>query len=338
MSRQDQYGDAEDPGTAEPLAERRVQAECAIPSAQGGRRLDQALAELFPMHSRARLQRWLRSGAISVDGETARARQRVLGGERIVLDAELEASERWEPQPVPFELVHADPDLIVVAKPAGLVVHPGAGNPDGTLVNGLLHRFPELAELPRAGIVHRLDKDTSGLLAVARSLEAHTALVAQLSGREMGREYRAVIEGVPVAGGRIDAPIGRDPQQRLRMAVVADGREAITHFRVLERFRAHALVRCELETGRTHQIRVHLAHAGHALVGDALYGARGRLPPAPSADLLAAIRGFRRQALHAVRLSLVHPRTGAALSFEAPLPGDLTGLLAALAGDAETAP
>ena len=317
--------------------EQRVRARLELPPEAGGQRLDQALAEALPMHSRARLQRWLKSGELRVDGAVAKARQRVLGGERVELDARLADAERWVPQAIDFDVVHADADLIVVGKPVGLVVHPGAGNPDGTLVNGLLHRFPELGALPRAGIVHRLDKDTSGLLTVARTLEAHTALVQQLAGREMGREYLAVVENVPVSGGTVDAPIGRDPRNRLRMAVTHDGREAITHFRVVERYRAHALVRCVLETGRTHQIRVHLAHEGFPLVGDALYGARGRLPESPSAELVDALRAFRRQALHACRLVVAHPVSGEPLTFEAPLPGDMAMLTGMLAADADGA-
>ena len=317
--------------------EQRVRARLELPPEAGGQRLDQALAEALPMHSRARLQRWLKSGELRVDGAVAKARQRVLGGERVELDARLADAERWVPQAIDFDVVHADADLIVVGKPVGLVVHPGAGNPDGTLVNGLLHRFPELGALPRAGIVHRLDKDTSGLLTVARTLEAHTALVQQLAGREMGREYLAVVENVPVSGGTVDAPIGRDPRNRLRMAVTHDGREAITHFRVVERYRAHALVRCVLETGRTHQIRVHLAHEGFPLVGDALYGARGRLPESPSAELVDALRAFRRQALHACCLVVAHPVSGEPLTFEAPLPGDMAMLTGVLAADADGA-
>jgi 23S rRNA pseudouridine1911/1915/1917 synthase len=330
----DEFGNQDGPATAAD----RVRAALELPVELGGQRLDQALVEVLPMHSRARLQRWLKSGELLVDGAPAKPRQRVLGGERIRLDAELADGERWVPQIVDFAVVHEDPQLIVVAKPVGLVVHPGAGNPDGTLVNGLLHRFPELGVLPRAGIVHRLDKDTSGLLAVARTLEAHTSLVQQLAAREMGREYLAVVENVPVSGATVDAPIGRDPRNRLRMAVTHDGREAITHFRVVTRFRAHALVRCALETGRTHQIRVHLAHEGFPLVGDALYGARGRLPESPPPELVDAIRSFRRQALHACRLVVAHPTSGERLAFEVPLPVDMTRLVEVLGEDAARAP
>lgn len=315
----------------------RVRIELELGSEAGGQRLDQALAAALPMHSRARLQRWLKRGELTVDGAEARARQRVFGGERIRIDAALLAVEDWRPQEVDFETIYVDEALIIVGKPVGLVVHPGAGNPDGTLVNGLLHRFPELTALPRAGIVHRLDKDTSGLLCVARTLEAHTSLVQQLSTRTMGREYLAVVEEVPVSGATIDAPIDRDPHNRLRMAVVREGREAITRFRLVSRFRRHALIACALETGRTHQIRVHLSSEGYPLVGDRLYGARGRLPPSPAPALVDVIQGFRRQALHAERLRLDHPASGERMTFESALPDDLNGLLAALALDQEAA-
>lgn len=312
----------------------QVRRSLRVPEALAGRRLDQGLAQLLPSWSRARLQRWVRDGAVTVDGAPARPRDRLLGGERLEIDARIEREERWAPQAIRFDVLHEDPDLIVLVKPAGLVVHPGAGNPDGTLVNGLLHRFPELAMVPRAGIVHRLDKDTSGLLAVARSLPAHGALVDQLASRTMGREYLAVVEGAPTGGFSVDARIGRDPHNRLRMAVTPSGREAVTHVAVEARFRVHTLLACRLETGRTHQIRVHLRHMGHPIVGDALYGARGRLPTAPTEALLDAIRDFRRQALHARRLTLVHPHSGDRLRFEAPIPPDLEALLAALADDA----
>ncbi|MDW8479145.1 MAG: 23S rRNA pseudouridine(1911/1915/1917) synthase RluD [Xanthomonadales bacterium] len=301
-----------------------------IPPELGGERFDRALAELFPEYSRSRLAAWIRAGRARLEGETARPAARVLGGERVELEPEAEPDRRVLPEPIPIELLHQDPDLIVLCKPAGLTVHPGAGQPAGTLQNALLHHDPGLARLPRAGIVHRLDKDTSGLLAVARSLEAHAALTRALAERRLLREYLALVQGVPVAGGTIAAPIGRHPRDRLRMAVVEGGRPAVSHFRVLERFAAHALLAVRLETGRTHQIRVHLAHAGYPLVGDPLYGGRPRLPRGCDADLAAALGGFARQALHAARLELEHPRSGERLRFEAPPPADLAALLARL--------
>jgi 23S rRNA pseudouridine1911/1915/1917 synthase len=314
----------------------RLRRDCVLPDGCAGQRLDQALAAVLPEHSRARIQRWIRDGAVRVDGAPAVPRRRVLGGERVTVDAPLrEEGEAWaRPEPVPFAVVHEDAALLVVDKPAGLVVHPGAGNPSGTLVNGLLHRYPELAGLPRGGIVHRLDKDTSGLLVVARTAEAHTALVRQLADRSMGRSYLAVVEGVPVAGFTVDAALGRDPRNRLRRAVVPGGRPAVTHVRVEERHRAHALLACRLETGRTHQIRVHLRHRRHPIVGDALYGARGRLPPRPTDSLAAAVRAFRRQALHASALRLRHPGDGEEREFRAPPPEDFEALLVALRDDA----
>ena len=316
-----------------PGQDARVELVLEVPAGAGGTRLDRAAAQLLPRYSRARLQQWIRSGELRLDGRHCEPKHRVLGGERLSIDAHLPATERWVPQDVPFDVVAEDASIIVVSKPAGLVVHPGAGNPDGTLVNGLLHRFPELARVPRAGIVHRLDKDTTGLLVVARTLDAHGALVRQLQARSVGRRYDAVVEGAPVSGRTIDEPIGRDPNQRTRMAVVSSGRPAITHFRIDERYRAHTRVRCELETGRTHQIRVHLSWLGHPLVGDRLYGARGRLPEQPAAELVEAIRGFRRQALHARALRLVHPDSGREVAFEQDAPPDFEALCAALAAD-----
>jgi 23S rRNA pseudouridine1911/1915/1917 synthase len=334
---EDGLDDAVNPDRAAAGGDATMRASVQVPPESSGLRLDQALAGLFPELSRSRLQRWVKAKQVTVDGVPARPRDRVLGGERIEIDAVLEADARWTPQEMPLEVVHEDADLIIIDKPAGLVVHPGAGNPDRTLVNGLLHRYPELARVPRAGIVHRLDKDTSGLLAVARSLEAHASLVAQLADRSMGRGYLAVVEGVPTGGFTVDAPIARDPHNRLRMAVVESGRDAVTRVRVEARYRAHALLACRLQTGRTHQIRVHLRHMGHSIVGDPLYGARGRLPTTPSADLVAAVRGFRRQALHARSLALIHPRDGTRSRFEAPVAEDLAGLIHALEADAALA-
>ncbi|MGH8114372.1 MAG: RluA family pseudouridine synthase, partial [Rhodanobacteraceae bacterium] len=230
--------------------------------------------------------------------------------------------------------VYEDGDLLVIDKPAGLVVHPGAGNRDGTLLNALLHHDPKLAQIPRAGIVHRLDKDTSGLLVVARSLPTQTALVAMLAARDIHRRYVAVVNGVPVAGGSVDAPLDRHPSDRLRRAVREGGRPAVTHYRVREKFRAHALLQCELESGRTHQIRVHMAHAGYPLVGDPLYGRGLKLPRGATPDLADALRGFKRQALHAERLAFAHPVSGEAMAFDAEPPRDFLDLLTVLRDDA----
>lgn len=312
-----------------------VAIELIVPPDCAGLRLDQALARLLPEYSRAQLQKWLRSGEIRVAGGVAAPRQRVLGSEPVSVHARAVLSERWLPEPMALSVVHEDADLIVVDKPADCVVHPGAGNLHGTLVNGLLHAFPELSQVPRAGLVHRLDKDTTGLLVVARSARAHTRLVEQLAVRSMGRDYLALVEGVPVGGFTVDAPIGRDPRQRLRMAVVPNGRPARTHVRIGERFRAHALLECSLESGRTHQIRVHLRAQGWPLLGDPLYGTRQRLSAAMDPMLAQALQGFRRQALHASLLRLKHPADGRAMSFRAPLPDDMAQLLALLRADRE---
>lgn len=307
-----------------------------LPPSAAGQRLDQALARALPDYSRARLQAWIAAGAVQVDGTSARSRDKMLGGERVVLEARFAADERVSAEPLHVDVVFKDRALFVVNKPAGLVVHPGAGNRQGTLQNALLHLDPELARVPRAGIVHRLDKDTSGLLVVARTPLAQTRLVEALAAHEVGREYLALCFGVLSGGATINEPIGRHRTQRTRMAVRTEGREAITHYRVERRFRAHTLLRVQLETGRTHQIRVHLAHAGWPIVGDPLYGGRRRIPAGASAALLGALAGFRRQALHATRLSLAHPVSGKALSFEAALPADMQQLLAVLARDADS--
>lgn len=307
-----------------------------VPADAAGQRLDQVLAVLFPDFSRTRLQQWLRAGHVSVDGRSLRARDKVWGGEHISVTAMVEVEVPWQGEAMALEILYEDSALIVINKPPGLVVHPGAGNREGTLVNALLHHAPELANVPRAGVVHRLDKDTSGLLVVARTLAAHTHLVAQLQARSVKREYFAIVVGVMTAGGTIEAPVGRHPSERTRMAVVHSGREAVTHYRVLERFRGHTYLRVNLETGRTHQIRVHMAHLHYPLVGDPTYGGRLRLPADSSSALQEALRHFKRQALHAGVLGLIHPESGAALQWEAPLPGDMQQLLEALRSDAES--
>ncbi|WP_081617233.1 23S rRNA pseudouridine(1911/1915/1917) synthase RluD [Thioalkalivibrio sulfidiphilus] len=303
-----------------------------VPEALSGQRLDAALARMFPSYSRSRIQQWMEAGWVRVDGETPRRRDTALGGARVVIEARVEAASEDRAEDIPLEVIYEDDSLLVINKPPGLVTHPAAGNREGTLVNALLHHAPDLAALPRAGIVHRLDKETSGLLVVARTLEAHTDLVRQLQARTVGREYLALVQGVIVAGGTVDAPIGRHPVDRKRMAVVAGGKEAITHYRVEARFPHHTLLRVRLETGRTHQIRVHMAHIHHPIVGDPVYGGRLKVPAGLSEAEQAVLRGFRRQALHAARLELVHPVTGEEMGWEAPMPEDMARLLRSLEG------
>jgi 23S rRNA pseudouridine1911/1915/1917 synthase len=302
-----------------------------------GLRLDQALARALPQYSRARLQGWIEAGAVSVDGKSPRARDTIRGGEQVLIEARIEPETAVAAQSLPLDVVFKDRALFVINKPAGLVVHPGAGNSSRTLQNALLALDPKLALVPRAGIVHRLDKDTSGLLVIARTPESHTALVAALAEREVKRDYVAICGGVMTGGGTIDEPIGRHRSVRTRMAVRGDGREAITHYRVARRFRAHTLVRVQLETGRTHQIRVHLAHIGYPVAGDPVYGGRRRIPRGASPKLIAALESFKRQALHAARLELEHPSSGKTLHWEAPLPADMRTLIAALEADMKDA-
>ena len=318
--------------TAEAQGEFRTHA-LAVPQDSAGLRFDQALARALPQYSRARIAAWIASGAVQVDGRPLRGKDRVLGGEQVRIRAELPAETRLGPEAIPLEVLFRDRAILVIDKPAGLVVHPGAGNPRHTLQNALLALDPKLALVPRAGLVHRLDKDTSGLLLVARTPEAYTALTGAMAAREITREYLTVCTGVMTGGGTIDEPIGRHRTQRTRMAVRSDGRPAVTHYRVAKRFRAHTLVRVTLDTGRTHQIRVHLAHLGFPVVGDPVYGGRRRLPAGATPALAEELRTFPRQALHAARLKLRHPLTGREMEWEAPLPSDMQRLLAALEAD-----
>ena len=311
------------------------QLEQIIPDELAGKRLDQVLAQLFPQYSRSRLQKWIRQGLVLVDDAVPKPRDAVLGGELVEISVAHERETGWQPQAIELDIVYQDEAIIVINKPAGLVVHPGAGNADGTLANALLHFDPQLEKVPRAGIIHRLDKDTSGLLVVARSLVAQTNLVEQLQSRNVTREYQALVSGVMTAGGTVDQPIGRHPVNRLRMAVIDRGREAITHYRVMERFRAHTHIRVQLETGRTHQIRVHMAYIHYPLVGDPLYGGRLKLPPACAPELIQGLRAFKRQALHAGRLGLLHPLTGEAMEWSAALPADMVQLIELLQHDAQ---
>jgi 23S rRNA pseudouridine1911/1915/1917 synthase len=312
----------------------KVQLELVIPDEMRGRRLDQALAKLVPDYSRSRLQQWIRSDQVTMDGHPVQARAKVTGGESVRIDAEIVAQTVSEPEPIPLDLVYEDEALLVVNKPAGLVVHPAAGNPAGTLLNALLNYDDSLADVPRAGIVHRLDKNTTGLMVVARNLTAHKRLVEALQARVVKREYLAVVHSVLTAGGRIEAPIGRHPVDRKRMAVVPNAKEAVTHYRVEERFRAHTLVRVRLETGRTHQIRVHMAHQHIPVLGDPVYGGRLRLPKGADPGFREVLSSFRRQALHATQLGLLHPISGEEMSWQADVPDDMAHLIEVLRQDA----
>lgn len=307
-----------------------------IPNHLAGERLDQALAKLFPQFSRARLQDWIRTEQIKIDNATKRPRDRVLGGEKVSLQVTLEDKVSWQPQALALEIVYEDSDLLVINKPVGLVVHPAAGNPDSTLVNAILHKFPELVKLPRAGIVHRLDKNTSGLLVIAKTLITYTDLIKQLQERSIEREYMALVKGVLISGGTVNAPIGRHPVQRKLMAVVEGGKPAVTHYRIMEKFRNYTLLKVNLETGRTHQIRVHMNHIHHPIVGDTTYGGRFQLPKAMSEELIKVLRGFKHQALHAQRLALVHPVTQQRQEWFAAPPEDLKNLIETLRRDSKS--
>lgn len=310
----------------------------AVPGLLAGQRLDQALAQMFPEYSRSRLKTWILQGHALVDGAMLRPRDIVRGGETVQLRPQPEIAVSSEAEAIRLDVAYEDEALLVIDKPAGLVVHPGAGNMRGTLLNGLLHRLPELGELPRAGIVHRLDKDTSGLLLVARTLQSHTALTRLLADHAIARHYLAICNGVLTGGGRIDAPLARHPVDRLRMSVQERGRRAVTHYKVLQRYAAHTCIAVQLETGRTHQIRVHFAWRRHPLLGDPVYGGRLAMPAGAGDELQALLRGFRRQALHAARLEFPHPQDGRRIEVEAAAPPDFAALREALARHArETA-
>ena len=307
-----------------------IRLNASVPAVLAGMRLDAAAAELFCDFSRGRIQKWIRSGELTVDGAGSKPTHRVTAGESLSLVASIEEQGEVKAQDIPLNVLHADDDILVLDKPAGLVVHPAPGNPDGTLQNALLHFDPALATLPRAGIVHRLDKDTSGVMVVARSLRAHSSLVDQLQTREMSRVYRAVANGDISSNGTVDAPIGRQPKDRKRMAVVASGKPAVSHYRILERFGDVSSVEVSLESGRTHQIRVHMAHIGHALVGDPVYGHALRKRTALTETQFETVKAFPRQALHARRIRLIHPDGSGSVRFEAELPPDFSKLLSCL--------
>lgn len=312
----------------------KINLEGTIPDNCAGLRLDQALAQLFSDYSRGQLTKWIKAKQVSVDGEQRRPKDPVFGGEHIIIQTEVDNTEpTWTAQAIELNIVHEDEDILIVNKPAGMVVHPGAGNQNSTLVNALLHHAPMLEAIPRAGIVHRIDKDTSGLLMVAKTLSAHHSLIEQLQARSVQREYQAIAAGVMTAGGTVDAPVGRHHIDRKRMAVTQTGKAAITHYRVEQRFRAHTHIKCKLETGRTHQIRVHMAHIRYPLVGDPVYGGRLRLPKGASETCQQALKGFKRQALHAGLLGFIHPKTQQPVSWRADLPEDMSQLLDILTAD-----
>lgn len=311
-----------------------IQHKDTVPESCLGKRLDQAIAQMFPDYSRSRLKDWILAGSVTVNGEVlTRAREKMYGGEIITINAEVAAEVRFEAQDIALNIVYEDEDILVINKPAGLVVHPGAGNPDGTVLNALLHYYPQIGVVPRAGIVHRLDKDTTGLMVIAKTIAAQTNLVEALQLREITREYEAVANGLMTAGGVVDEPIGRHATKRTQMAVAFSGRPSVTHYRVLEKYRLHTRLRLRLETGRTHQIRVHMAHITHPLVGDPNYGGRPRPPKNATPELLTKLRAFKRQALHAAMLSLCHPITGELMTWHADLPEDFVELVTVLQQD-----
>lgn len=304
-----------------------------IPDNLYGMRIDQALAKLLPEYSRTQIQEWIKNGTLQVDNAPTKARTTIMGGEIITLDAVLKTQPAYEAQAIELQIVFEDDALLVINKPAGMVVHPGTGNPDNTLLNALLHHCPELKILPRAGIIHRIDKDTSGLLVIGKTPSAVNSLTKQLKERSISRIYQTIVFGKIISGGTIDAPIARHPIQRKRMAVIDTGKDAVTHYRVVEHYRAHTRLKVQLETGRTHQIRVHMAYIHHAILGDPVYGGRLQLPKGATPELVEALRKFKRQALHAAELSLIHPDTNKPMTWQAPLPEDMKKLIEILKND-----
>lgn len=309
----------------------RVEADFVITMEHSSMRLDQAISELMPDYSRSRLQQWIKQGAITVNGAQLKSKEKVKVNDLIEVNAELEAQGEWEAEPVDLDIIYEDESIMILNKPAGLVVHPAAGNYSGTMVNGLLHYNKSLENVPRAGIVHRLDKDTTGLMVVAKTLPAHAHIVAQLQDRSMGREYEAVVTGIMTGGGTVDEPIARHSRDRKKMTTTPFGKSAVTHYRVIKKYEHHTHIRVKLETGRTHQIRVHMSHIGFALVGDKTYAGRSRVPAGTSPEFKDALRAFPRQALHAKKLTLIHPDSGEEVSWEVPLPKDMQSLLALVA-------
>lgn len=303
---------------------------------QLGMRLDQALAEIFSQYSRSRIKDWIVGGHVKVNNVVVdKPKERVLGGEHIILNALIEEETYHQAEKISLNIVYEDDDILVINKPRDLVVHPGAGNPNGTVLNALLYHYPEVASVPRAGIVHRLDKDTTGLMVIAKTVEAQTRLVESLQLREITREYEAVVMGIMTAGGTVDQPITRHPTKRTHMAVFPTGKPAVTHYRVMEKYRAHTRLRLRLETGRTHQIRVHMAHIAHPLIGDQLYGGRPRPPKGATEEFIQTLRDFDRQALHATMLRLFHPITGEQMEWHAAIPEDMQQLVKVLQEDAK---
>jgi len=298
-----------------------------IPHRMSGQRLDSAISEMLPNYSRSRITSWIKSGDVYIDNKTFKPKDRSSGNEIVMLQINQKQNITWTPEKIPIDVVYEDEDIIVVNKPYGLVTHPGSGNWDGTLANALLHYSSDLSILDRAGIVHRLDKNTSGLMVVAKNLKSQKYLVEQLQTHSVEREYSAIVYGHMISGGTVNEPIGRDPKERVKQSVRINGKSAITHYRVIDRFTNHTHVKAILETGRTHQIRVHLSHIGYPLIGDPLYGGRIRFPKKAGNELKNALKAFQRQALHSKKLTLKHPTTGNLMTWKIELPEDMMGLI-----------